>query len=283
MTIHHTAVSAGAIGPRPAGRAGLRHAARAEWTKLWSVRSTGWSLAVTAVAVIGIGVLATATTAHTWSTSTDLPDKLTFDPTRHSLTGFFLGQLAIGVLGALVVSAEYGTGTIRATLTAIPRRPVVLAAKVLVFGSVALVVSEALAFAAFFIGQAILSGSAPHAVLSQPGVARAVVESGLYLAALGLFALGLATVLRHTAGAITAYVVVLLVLPLIAQAVPAVVRDAVSRYLPANIGLTILSTRPTARLIGTPTFGPWAGLGILLAYTVVTVVVGGILLVRRDA
>ena len=112
----------------------------AEWTKLWSVRSTMWTLVATAVAVVGLCVLGTATVS---------PSDIIGDPTRRSLIGIFLGQLIFGVLGVLVMSAEYGTGTIRATLSAVPRRPVVLTAKILVFGAVAVVVSEILAFSAF--------------------------------------------------------------------------------------------------------------------------------------
>lgn len=256
----------------PTGRAGLADAVRSEWAKFWSVRSTGWSLAVTALAVVGICVLAT-------STGHDLVP----DPTRRSLVGFFLGQLTIGVLGVLVMSAEYGTGSIRSTLTAMPRRPVVLGAKVVVFGAVALVASELLAFAAFFIGQALLSGSGRnHAALGDPGVLRAVVGAGLYLAVLGLLALGLATLIRHTAGAIATYAGIVLVLPIIVGALPTGLDNAISRYLPANIGLTMISTGG-GHLLSAPVFSPWTGFAILAAYAVAVLAAGCFLLVRRDA
>ena len=96
----------------------------------------------------------------------------------------------------LVMSGEYSSGTIRATFSAAPRRPLVLAAKTLVFGAVALVVAEIVAFASFFLGQALLSAPAVHATLSSPGALRAVAGSGLYLCLIGLFALGLATIIR---------------------------------------------------------------------------------------
>jgi ABC-2 type transport system permease protein len=274
----------------------------AEWTKLWSVRSTTWTLVATVVAVIGLCAISTGTVSPT-----DIID----DPTRRSLIGIFLGQLIFGVLGVLVMSAEYGTGTIRATLAAVPRRPVVLTAKVLVFGAVAVVVSEILAFGAFAVGQALLSarhavGSSafaaqraqqlgvkvPHDVkgllatgsasLGQPGVLRAVVGGGLYLAVLGLLALGLATVIRHTAGAISAFVGVVLVLPLIVQALPTSISDAVARYLPANIGLVMFSTNGLPDRVG-PAFSPWTGFAILVLYTVVILAIGCWVLVRRDA
>jgi hypothetical protein len=287
---------------RPPGRVGLRTAMAAEWTKFWSVRSTMWTLVATGVAVVGLCILSTATVS---------PTEIIEDPTRRSLIGIFLGQLIFGVLGVLVMSAEYGTGTIRATLSAVPRRPVVLTAKIVVFGAVALVVSEILAFSAFAAGQAILSskhavGSAtaaaqraqqlglkiPHniqaalssgsASLGQAGVLRAVVGAGLYLAVLGLLALGLATVIRHTAGAISAFVGVVLVLPLIVQALPMSISNAVARYLPANIGLVMFSTHGVPDRIG-PAFSPWTGFALLVLYTVVILGIGCWVLVRRDA
>ena len=132
--------------------------------------------------------------------------RLGFDPTRASLAGVFLAQMAIGVLAVLVVSAEYSTGTIRATFSAAPRRLWVLTAKAIVFSVVAFAVVEAVSFAAFFVGQAILSGKAPTASLSGPGVLRAVVSAGLYVLVLGLIALGLATIIRHTAASISTFV-----------------------------------------------------------------------------
>lgn len=254
----------------------------AEWTKLRSVRSTTWSLLATVALTIGIGILATATEANRWAHASAL-ERLTFDPTSLSLTGMLFGQLAIGVLGALVMTAEYGTGTIRATLAAVPNRPMVLAAKTAVFAVVAAVVAEVVSFAAFFIGQAILNGSAPHATLGMPGVLRAVVGGGLYLAVLGLLALGLATIVRHTAGAISTFVGILFILPLIVQALPSSISHAVSRYLPAVIGVRMMTVNLGFRGGDGPTFSPWVGLAVLGGYAVAALAVGCWLLVRRDA
>jgi len=266
----------------PAGHYSLGGALRAEWTKLRSVRSTTWSLVATLVAILGIGILAASTEASHWAHAS-FEDEVTFDPTSVSLTGLLFGQLAIGVLGVLVMSAEYGTGTIRATLAAIPNRPLVLVAKAIVFAVVVLVVGETLSFAAFFIGQAILTGSAPHAALGQPGVLRAVAGGGLYLGALGLLALGLAAMVRHTAGAITTFVGILLILPLILAALPSFIRDAAGKYLPANIGAVMTSVRPSLRSAEFPSFAPWTGLAILGGYAVAALVIGGWLFTRRDA
>ncbi|HWD51244.1 MAG TPA: hypothetical protein VG412_02500 [Acidimicrobiales bacterium] len=287
---------------QPPGRVGLRGAVAAEWTKLWSVRSTMWTLIATGVAVLGLCALSTGTVS---------PSDIIDDPTRRSLVGVFLGQLVFGVLGVLVMSAEYGTGTIRSTLSAVPRRPLVLTAKLLVFGVVAVVVSEILVFGAFALGQALLSANhavgssaavaqkaqqlgvnVPHSVqaalsggsasLGQPGVLRAVVGGGLYLAVLGLLALGLATIIRHTAGALSTFVGVVLVLPLIVQALPTSISNAIARYLPANIGLVLFSTHGTPDRVG-PAFSPWTGFALLVLYTVVILAIGCWVLVRRDA
>jgi ABC-2 type transport system permease protein len=252
---------------------------RSEWTKLYSLRSTTWSLLATALLTIAIGILTCAVAAARWN-QFGLIERLAFDPVRHSLAGVLFSQLAIGVLGVLVMSGEYGTGTIRSSLAAVPNRPLVLAAKIIVFSGVTVVVSEALSFTAFFVGQAVLSGTTPTATLGDPGVVGAVVTTGLYLTLLGLFALGLATIIRHTAGAISAFVGLLLILPLILQALPQSVIDAVAKYLPANIGVSVTGTHPPGEF---PTFTPWVGIGLLALYTAITLLVGTWVLVRRDA
>ena len=267
----------GRLAPLPPGRYGLLGALRSEWTKLRTVRSTLWTLGITVVLGIGLGAVAAATTAARWSTAS-LAEQLTFDPVRVSLTGILLAQLAVGILGVLVMTAEYGTGTIRATLAAIPHRRLVLVAKGIVFGLVALVVGEVVSFAAFFLGQSLLTAPAPHTTLGAPDVLRAVVGGGLYLTVLGLLALGLAAIIRHTAGAISAFVAALLILPLIVAALPSSIGGPIGRYLPANSGVTLVSVRSDPA-----SFSPWVGLGVLAGYAAALLVLGGILLRRRDA
>jgi ABC-2 type transport system permease protein len=268
---------------RPAlgGHFHWRGVLRSEWTKMRSVRSTTWSLVVMFVLSIGIGILATATEASRWSHAS-LKDRILFDPTSLSLTGLLFGQLCIGVLGVIVMSSEYGTGTIRATLSAVPKRPMILAAKAAVFTALALVIGEIISFLSFYIGQGFLSGSAPQATLGQAGVLRAVIGGGLYIAVLGLFALGLATIIRHTAGAITAFATVLLILPLISQALPSSINNVIARYLPANIGVVMMTVHSGFRS-DAPMFTPWAGFAVLLGYAAAALFVGGWLMSRRDA
>lgn len=277
MSISTIDPSAGTGKVLPNGRYGMSGLLKSEWTKIRSVRSTMWTLGVTVVLGIGLSALATWETRSHWSTM-GIGDRLTFDATRTSLIGIFFGQFAIGVLGAMVMSAEYGTGTIRATFSATPRRPLVLIAKATVFGVIALVVSEVVAFIAYFLGQALLSAPATHTTLSSPGALRAVAGSGLYLCVLGLFSLGLAAIVRHTAAAISTFIGILLVLPLIVSALPTSVSIDVERFLPAHIGQSMVSL-----VNGPKSFAPWPGFLLLCAYAAATLIIGGVLMVRRDA
>lgn len=258
---------------------------RSEWVKLRTLRSTLWSLVALAVLGVGIGTLVSAAKASQFKHHIHIGfAAASFDPTRISLSGVLLAQLAVGVLGALAITAEYTTGTIFSTFSAVPRRHLVIIAKVIVFGSVALVASEITCFVSFFIGQGILSGSAPYATLATPGALRAVVSAGLYLAVLGLFALGIGVIVRHTAAAITIFVTILLILPLILQALPTSYINAIGKYLPANIGLVLLSNNSGVNAAAfNHMFSPWVGFGVLCVYAVVALGAGIVLTVRRDA
>jgi hypothetical protein len=160
----------------------------------------------------------------------------------------------------------------------VPRGPLVLAAKAIVFGIVALVISVITAFASFFLTEAILTGPARHATIASPGALRAVAGSGLYLCLVGLLALGLATIIRHTAGAVSAYAGLLLLFPIIAGQLPSSLDNDLSRFLPLKIGAATISGPPLAN-----TFSPWIGLAVLAAYAVAFLIVGAVILVKRDA
>ncbi|HZU73656.1 MAG TPA: ABC transporter permease [Acidimicrobiales bacterium] len=252
-----------------------------EWTKLRSVRSTYWTLLFAIAATIGISALICSLYINRYAQLSPA-DRFEFNATRFSLNGLELAQLAIGVLGALVITNEYSTGVIRATLSAVPQRPSVLAAKALVFGAVILVVGEAASFAAFFLGQSILSSRHIEAHLGDPGVLRAVIGGGLYLTVLGLFALGIGTMIRHTAGAIATLFGLLLVLPGIVAALPLSWQNAIEKWLPANAGQAIFRNGHGG-FAGIHQLSPWAGLGIFCAYAAASLILGGVLLVRRDA
>ncbi|MGH9120411.1 MAG: ABC transporter permease subunit [Acidimicrobiales bacterium] len=262
----------------PPGRYGLRGALGSEWTKLLSVRSTVWTLLVTTVLGIGLGAIVTSAQASRFSARGPLGQDA-FDPTRASLAGLLAAQLAIGVLGVLLVSSEYSTGTIRATLSAVPRRWMVLLSKVGIFGAVVIVVGEAVSVVAFLVGQAILQGKTPTASFSDPTVVRAVLSGGLFLLVLGLFAMGLATIIRNTAGAISAYVGALFITPIIANLLPSSYSSDVGRFLPETIGTVMFS----AHYQGSDPWGPWPSFLLLAGYAVLALVIGGIVLTKRDA
>jgi ABC-2 type transport system permease protein len=255
----------------------MRGLLRSEWTKLRTVRSTIWTLGATILTGVGVSAIAMGVTRAHWATES-AANRAAFDPVETSLMGVYLGgTLLLGILGILVMSSEYATGTIRATLAAAPRRPMVLAAKVLVFGVVSLIVAEVTALAGFLLGQALLTSPAKHATLSSPGALRAVAGIGLFLCVTGLLALGIAVLVRHTAGAISAYVFVQLVLPIIVSGFPNSLQHPIERLLPASIGSVMINNSvPDA-------FGPWTGFLILCGYTVLTLALGMVLLVRRDA
>ena len=258
------------------GRYGFRTVARMEWLKLRSVRSTWWTLIVLAAGMIGLAILVMA--HQHWATMS-AADRASFDPTSNSYAGLVIGQLAIGVLGVLTVTSEFSSGMIRATLAAVPRRPLVLAAKAAVVAAVTLVAGEILAFAAFVIGEAVLKSPAPHATLGQPGVLRAVLMAGAYPALIGLIGVGLGALIRHTAGAISAVVGVLFVLPLILVPLGTSIQNAAGQFMPMLIAENSLTAvKPVPHSLS-----PGLGFALLFLYAVAALAAGGWALARRDA
>ncbi len=255
-------------------RYGLVQAARMEWIKLRTLRSTWWTLAITVAGTISIGI---AVGINTINASSDL--------TSNALAGVVPGLLLAGALGVLSMTSEYTSGMIRVTLAAIPRRPLVLAAKAAMFGAVMLVVGEAAAFISFLAGGATLGHGISAPTLSQPGVLRAVVLSGASFCLIGLLGLGLGAIVRHSAAAIA----VLVGGVYVAATFVGNVSHAVGAYMPIMIvGNSLSTTKPeTCGGHGAPCphfwLPAWTGLGMLCLYAAVALAVGGWLLARRDA
>jgi ABC-type transport system involved in multi-copper enzyme maturation permease subunit len=245
-----------------------------EWTKLRSVRSTRWSLFVAFVFTTGIAALATAVVSHHWS-HMGPNDRRHFHPLEPTFGGVQLAQLAIGVLGVLVITGEYSTGMIRASMTAAPRRLPVLWGKTVVYGLTTLALMMPAVFIAFFVGQSILSGHGIEAHLGDPGVLRAVVGAGLYLTAVGLFGLGLGAIVRNTAGGIALFAGLMFVLPPLMNVLPTSWNNAISPYLPLQAGERVLQTTGG-------TLGPWQGFGVLCGYVVASLAIAAVLLKKRD-
>lgn len=250
---------------------------RAEWTKLRSVRSTVTALAAMVAVCVGLGAAIAAGTVARWDR---LPraEHLGFEPATRSLTGLFLGQLVIGVLGCLVLSAEYSTGTIRATFSATPQRVTVLAVKTAVFAAVAFVVSLVTCVASFEVAQSIYAGKNLQTTLGAPGVTRVVLGGALYLTVVAVLGLGLAAIFRHTAGTISTLFGLLLVLPIIARFLPSDWQADVNKYLPSNAGSGIFQLHPEAGMLS-----PWTGFALFCGYALLALVLGALTLRTRDA
>jgi ABC-2 type transport system permease protein len=280
MTTSTAAQASSAGATAPAQRPRFDRVMVSEWTKIRSVRSTVWSLILLVVISLGFTALFTALTAAQWDQQSPQDRaQIMADPTSTILgSGFFFSQLTVCVLGVMVIASEYSTGMIRASLLAVPRRLPMFAAKGCVFGLLVLVVGVVVSFGSFAIGAPIMHSKAPVS-LGDPGVLRAIVGGGLYLAMLGLFALAIGAIVRHTAAGITGVIGFVLVLSPLAQLLPGSFGDHVHAYLPSEAGHLIAQARQGPNDLLTP----WQGYGVFCLWTAVLLIVGGVLLRRRDA
>jgi ABC-2 type transport system permease protein len=275
------AQAASGVGPARGRRAGLAGALRSEFTKLRSVRSTYWSLALLALAGTAWSVANCAGVAAHWAQA-PAGQRGFFDATQDSVVGLaLLGQLVVVVLGTLAITSEYSTGMIRTSLAVLPRRGVVFAAKALVLTVVTLVIAMVTSFAAFFIGQYLLRSTHEAATLGQPNVLRAVLASGLYVALSGLFSFGLGAMLRSTAGALTAAYGLLFLVPQLAKALPSQWYADLVRWLPG--GEVTNSITNTQRQLPQHLFTAWGEFAVFGGYTAIVLVAGALLLHLRDA
>jgi ABC-2 type transport system permease protein len=252
--------------------ASMRNLVRSEWTKLWSLRSTVWSLLATVVLTVGVSTLAA------WGQTGHLKPGETYDPTNFAMGGLIIGQLAIAVLGILIVTSEYSTGGVRVTFTAAPARLRILAAKGIVLATVATVVGMITAFGAFYATMPFWANHGLAAHIGDPGVLRGVLGGGLYVLASAMFGFAFGAIIRHTAGAITAVVGLLFVLPPLSQLLPGTVGDNVSRAFTSNAGQRI------TEVVHTPgQLWPWMGYLTFTLEWVIPLMIGAWLIKRRDA
>lgn len=261
-------------------RAGLAGTFRSELTKLRSVRSTYWTLILLVLAGLGWAVANCAGEAAHWAT-TPPAGRVGFDPTQASLAGLaLLGQLVMVVLGTLALTSEYSTGMIRTSLTVMPRRGVLYAAKAGVLAAVIGVIAFVTSFAAFFTGQYLLRNTHVTASLSQPGVLRGVVATALYVVLSGLFAFALGAILRSTAGAMTTAYGLLFLIPQLAKALPSAWYADVQRWLPGGDVVNAI----TGTVNGYPNlFSAWGEFAVFGAYAAILLIIGALLFSRRDA
>jgi ABC-2 type transport system permease protein len=265
---------------RPAGAAAQRvsqaRVVRSEWTKLRSLPSTAWSLLAAVALIVGFGALYSV--LRVTRPPSNPAALAAFDPAAVSLTGVQLAQLAVGVLGVLVVAGEYATGTIRTSLAAVPRRLPLLWGKAIVFALTILALCVPATLAAFLVGQSILARERLDIALSDPGVARAVLGSALYLTAVGLLGLALGALLRSTAAAVATLFGLLFGPQLLTGLLPAAWSDVVYPYLPAPAGVAVTSVRPDPAALA-----PWTGFGLFCLYVAVVLALGAWRLRSRDA
>lgn len=279
MTAVATAAEQQSEPPRVrAGRVTLPRVLRSEWTKLWTLRSTRWSLLAAFIAMAGLGPLIAGVQMSRWSHMSP-HDRLTYDAVNTGVGGWHLAQLAIGVLGVLVITGEYSTGMIRSSLLAVPHRLPVLWAKLIVYGLVTFVLMLIASVISFLVVQTIVTQHHVQHSLFSAGALRTVVGAALFLTVLSALCLGLGAVLRNTAGGIAAFVGLLFVLPGISAILPSSVDNAVSPYLPLNAGTTVAN-----HTFDNPHhLAVWTGFALFCGYAALAIIGAAVTIRRRDA
>lgn len=252
-------------------------ATKSEWIKFRSVRSTILGIIVTFLLTIGLGALIAVAVRGHYAQMNPLR-KLTFDPVSTSLGGTLFAQFAVGVIGALFITSEYSSGSIRSTLTAVPHRTQVAVAKLIVLFVSLIIVCEVACFISFELGQAIFSGVVPTASLTSGTALRSVIFAGIYLTLLSILGYSLGLILRYSAACISVFTSLLLILPIILFLLPQSWQNHAAKYEPSQLGQAMMS--PTTAV---NSFRSWSALFVLILYVGVTFGVGVILLHRRDA
>ena len=242
-----------------AGPVTLHRVVRSEWTKFRSLRSTWWSIAITVLAAVGVGVLVSALAA-----GDPAPSTVPVTVAGRSQLGGLISQLTVGALAVLFISGEYGTGMIRSSMIAVPRRLPLLWAKMGVFVAVALPVSLVSSLAAYALGQVVWQAHGrPAVALTDPSVARVVFGAAVCIVLTGLCALAIGTLIRSTAGGLTTMVGLFFVLPILAGLMPQQIAD-LSRFLPSNASGAVWQSA-----LSPVSMTPADGFALLCGYTVV--------------
>jgi hypothetical protein len=273
--------------PEPAGQTGqtaapyrstFRTVLRSEWSKIRTLRSAGYTLIAAVVLGVGFGCMITFANARAYD-GLSAADRAAWDPTGRSLSGVVMAQLAIGLLGSLVLTSEYATGMIRTSMAVVPRRSRLLAAKTAVFAVLALAAGEVIGFVSFVAGQAVLAGQdVPHATLGQPEVLRAVAGCGLYLAVVGLLGVAVGVLVRATAGAIAIVTAATFLIPAFTPALPESLAKFVGTYWPSMAARQLMLVHHDPHVLP-----PWAGFGLMVAAVAVVLAAGFVVFQRRDA
>jgi ABC-2 type transport system permease protein len=252
---------------------------RSEWIKFRSVRSTLMGALVTVVLTLGLGALITSTIRAHWG-EMDPARQFTFDPVSTSLAGTLFAQFAVGVIGALFITSEYSSGSIRTTLAAVPTRARLIAAKFIVLAVSVLIVSEVVCVGTFLMGQAIYRGVVPTASLGDAAVLRAVLLAGVYLTLLAVLGLALGLILRQSAASISVFTSLLLIVPIIVFLLPSSWQNTIAKFEPSALGRGMMSATAVPP---DQTFAAWPSAALLGLYVAALLGSGIAMMVRRDA
>jgi ABC-2 type transport system permease protein len=259
------------------GRVTFPRVLRSEWTKFRSVRSTAWCVGLTVLLTIAFPVLFAFVISSHWG-QMQPSERASHSPLEVALAGVNVAQLVVAVLGVLMITAEYSTGSIRSTLTAVPKRLPVLWAKLLDYAVVSFVLMVPAVIASFFVSQAIL---ARHDILQisfdAPGVARAMIGGAIYVMLVGVFALALGAIVRNTAGGIATFSGIFFVIPPLMNLLPTSWYNAINEWLPSEAGRQIFSLKHAAN-----TLTPLGGGLVFAGYCAAAIVIAAVLLRRRD-
>ena len=267
--------------PAPTRQTVLLRTLRSECTKLRSIRSTYWIMFVLVLASVGWCVAYCLGTVHQWP-HMSAQDRSGFDATQNSILGLaLLGQLVIAVFGALMITSEYSTGLVRTSLTVMPRRGTLYAAKAAVFATVSLIVAFVASFGTFFLGRVLLGSTHVAMSLSQPGVLRSLIVTALFVEACGLIAFGIGALVRNTAAALTLAFGFLILLPQLTRTLPVFLHNDLIRWVPGGDAINSMTAT-----IGGPiphTFSAWGELAVIVGYAAILLTAGAVLFSRRDA
>lgn len=251
----------------------LARATRSQWLSFRTLRSSWAVLGAAVVGMIAIGLLVA------YNTRTVTPGIQGEDTVLSStMQGYYLGTLLIGSLGVLFVTGEYGTGMIRSTLAAAPKRVPVLLAKMIVFTAVVATSMVIASVITFLSAQGLLSHYRPGFSLGDPTALRIVLGTGLYLTLVGLLGGAIGWLVRSTPGALVTFFALILVLPVLVGGVLGTFGQQVAQWLPSQAGASFVQT-----IRATHSLSPWVGLAVLVAWVVGATGLAAVQLVRRDA
>ncbi|MFI6082393.1 ABC transporter permease subunit [Streptomyces sp. NPDC051217] len=251
---------------------------QSEWTKIRTVSSTIWTLAIAFLVTVAMGFALSLLFSTTFDDLSEA-ERTTFDPTFVSFSGMILGQLAMVVFGVLVVGSEYSSGMIRTSLAAVPQRGTFIFSKIFVAGMLALIVGLITGFVSFFLGQAALGDHGT--TIGEPHVLRAVIGSGLYMGLIALFSMGVATMLRSSMLSLGILMPFFFLVSQILASVPKA--KNVAQYFPDQAGAKIMQVIPDALNSDKAPYSPWEGMGIMALWVIAALIGGYLVLKKRDA